>query len=102
MTEFDCSISFEDIPGDVELQERCAKDKLGYWPSKSLFTAPHGINLTVIFEDGGARFSVDTYHAENKETNRAFHASLKWTLGQQDLARLRDFLAMISKWEDEQ
>jgi hypothetical protein len=79
------------VDGEVKISERGPKDKNDYWTSQTLAEGKQ-VTIRLSFDTGTLSLGLDTYHLENKETQRVFHADLDSRLDRDMIVKLRAFL----------
>jgi hypothetical protein len=91
VTDAGCYITLE-VPGEIKVSERGAKDERDHWTSTILVELDDTINLRLSFSDGKLSIGLDAYHIKNNKTDRVFHADLDCRLERDELEKIRQFI----------
>jgi hypothetical protein len=100
----ECTISFEDLSGEIDLTERGERSADGFYPNNNrlIEKTVDDFELTIIVDDEhNVKIHHRVFHVENDDTKRAFHAVLTTTLEWDTVRQLRDFFDMILKWQQQ-
>ena len=95
VTDAGCYITLE-VPGEIKVHERGAKDERDHWTSKILVELDDTINLRLSFSNGKLGLGLDAYHIKNNETGRVFHTDLDCKLEGDKLEKIRRFIDLCS------